>query len=158
MSELTLFLYSHMNHQTLLALAVSASAGILAVVMMFQFARKKPLPATSKHPTFVLPKEVQSNRLLSHDPASCQLFYENLRRHSFAIIELDNRAVELLSNLEDAGSRFFQLPLDVKSRNRETGLGNNNIGYVNVEKVREYIKVCLVHRNSAINTLPPITI
>lgn len=133
----------YISYQTLLAIVISATAGILAVAM-FLLTRKPThpeIPPAKKYPPFAFPKEVQASGLLSHDAASCQLFNENLRRHTFAIIHLDNRSVELLANLEDAGRRFFQLSQDAKSRNRETGLGNNNIGYVNVEKVREYIKV-----------------
>ncbi len=134
-------------YKNFIALSAAGIGALIAGVWLMRRANNTRLHATNgkivlQNSSFQIPSIVQASDLLAHDPMACRIFYENLRKHTFAVIKVQGPLKTALEELEEVGSRYFHLPLDLKARNKETTMGNNNIGYVNVEKVREYLKAC----------------
>ncbi len=134
-------------YKNLIALSAAGIGAIIAGIWLTRRSNNTGLYAAKEKYSiqnfpFQMPSTVQASDLLAHEPVACRIFCENLRKHTFAVIRLQGPLKTSLEELEEVGSRYFHLPPDLKARNKENTMGNNNIGYVNVERVREYIKVC----------------
>eukprot|EP01122_Echinamoeba_exundans_P012382 TRINITY_DN5153_c0_g1_i2.p1 TRINITY_DN5153_c0_g1~~TRINITY_DN5153_c0_g1_i2.p1 ORF type:complete len:334 (-),score=58.15 TRINITY_DN5153_c0_g1_i2:21-884(-) len=86
-----------------------------------------------------LPIRVSAAALLAGDENQRRNLIQSLKKHGYAIIQMDDQTTLAAKNLENIAWKYFAQPDDVKDRN--SGADRSNLGYIRVKGTREFIKL-----------------
>jgi len=86
-----------------------------------------------------LPYSIKLDDLLSNRKVAVYQFMEDLKNRSYSCIKVDSSLREVSENLTQAALEYLSQDMDIKIKNKDP-LGNN-IGFIEIANIREYIKL-----------------
>eukprot|EP01124_Arcella_intermedia_P029472 TRINITY_DN6228_c0_g2_i1.p1 TRINITY_DN6228_c0_g2~~TRINITY_DN6228_c0_g2_i1.p1 ORF type:complete len:309 (+),score=102.48 TRINITY_DN6228_c0_g2_i1:23-949(+) len=99
------------------------------------------------------PIAVEAPEIIAKQPQAQALLYQNLKTRGYCPIKVDPSVKETSSRLSQVGLEYLAQELEVKKVNSDPD--GNNLGYVHIPGVREYIKLRTTDPSSSWPTHPP---
>jgi len=88
---------------------------------------------------FSFPVAVEATHIIDKNESAQVLLYHNLKRHGYCPIKVTNTTKSTSSRLSSVAFEYFDQSQEIKNKNLEKD--KNNLGYVHIKGVREYLKL-----------------
>jgi isopenicillin N synthase-like dioxygenase len=86
-----------------------------------------------------LPPKIDLLLLIANNAEARRQFVENIKTRGYTVIRMDPETVQRYNALKNISKQYFEQPQEIKNNNAD--VDRNNLGYVVVPGVREYLKL-----------------